>query len=126
MTISGRTGTCLKLRSVCHGPGLRIKNHSKVDLLRASTQADEFFHAAKGRYTDQRLNFMTSTEARVALGVIFKPRNPDWQDELGESLGIPPLLAECSKMLQDLESKRQQRNEERRQEPERRMRLRMG
>jgi hypothetical protein len=36
----------------------------KVDPLSGSTQANGSFHAVKGKYTDKRLNFMTSTEAR--------------------------------------------------------------
>jgi hypothetical protein len=45
----------------------------KVDPLSGSTQPNESFHAVKGKYTDKRLNFTTSTEARFALGVIFSP-----------------------------------------------------
>jgi hypothetical protein len=45
----------------------------KVDPLSGSTQANESFHAVKGKYTDKRLNATTSTEARFALGVIFSP-----------------------------------------------------
>jgi hypothetical protein len=55
---------------------LRIKDHSKIDPLSGSTQANESFHAVKGKYTDKRLNFTTSTEARFALGVICQSRNP--------------------------------------------------
>jgi hypothetical protein len=72
----------------------------------------------KGKYPDKRLNFTISTEARFALGVISQSRNPGWQDELRESLDISRLPAECSEMLWDLESKRQRRNEKRREEPE--------
>jgi hypothetical protein len=42
----------------------------KVDDLAGSTQANASFHAMKGRYTDKRLTFTTSTEARFALGVM--------------------------------------------------------
>jgi hypothetical protein len=41
-----------------------------VDALTGSIQADKSFHAVKGKYTDKRLNFTTSTEARFPLGVI--------------------------------------------------------
>jgi hypothetical protein len=63
-----------------------IKNQSKVDLFRASAQADESFHGTMGKYSDKHLNFRTSTEARFALG-------------------------ECSKKLRDLESRPQRRKE---------------
>jgi hypothetical protein len=76
----------------------------KADPLSGSTQANESFHAVKGRYTDKHLNFTISAEARFALGVISQSRNPGWQDGLRESLDIPPLPAECSEMLRDLES----------------------
>jgi hypothetical protein len=45
----------------------------KVDPLSGSTQANESFHAVKGKHTDKRLNFTTSTEACFALGVIVSP-----------------------------------------------------
>jgi hypothetical protein len=61
----------------------------KVDPLGGSTQANESFHAVKGKYTNKRLNFTTSTEARFTLGVISQSRNPGWQDELRESLTFP-------------------------------------
>jgi hypothetical protein len=51
---------------------------------------------------------------------MLQSRNLGWQDRLHESFEIPPLPAECSKMLWDLESKLQQKNQERRGEPERR------
>jgi hypothetical protein len=35
-----------------------------------STQANESFHAVKGKHTDKRLNFTTSTEACFTLTVI--------------------------------------------------------
>jgi hypothetical protein len=92
----------------------------KVDPLSGSTQANESFRAVKGMYTNKCLNFTTSTEARFALGVISQSRNSSWQDELRESLDIPPLPAECSKMLRDLESKRKQKHEQRRQKPNKR------
>jgi hypothetical protein len=76
----------------------------------------------KGKPTDKRLNFTTSTEARFALGVISQSGNPGWQDELRESLDLPRLPAPYSKMLRDSESKHQQKNEQRRQDPERRKR----
>jgi hypothetical protein len=74
----------------------------------------------KGKYTDKPLNSTTSTEARLALGVISQSRNPGCQDELPEFLDIPLLPAECSKILWDLESKRQRKDEKRREEPDRR------
>jgi hypothetical protein len=70
----------------------------------------------KGKYTDKRLNFTTSTEARFALGVISQSRNPGWQDELHESSDILPFPTECNEMLWDLESKCQRKNEQRREE----------
>jgi hypothetical protein len=60
-----------------------------VDLRSGSTHPNKSFHAVKGKYTDKRLNFTTSTEARFALGVISQSRNPGWQGELREPLGIP-------------------------------------
>jgi hypothetical protein len=54
----------------------------KVDPPSGSTQANESFRAVKGKYTNKRLNLMTSTEARFALGVISQLRNPGWQNEL--------------------------------------------
>jgi hypothetical protein len=92
----------------------------KVDPLGGSTQANEPFHAVKGKYTDKPLNSTTSTEARFAMGVISQSRNSGWQDELRKFLDIPPLPAECSKMLRNPESKHQRKNEKRREEPERR------
>jgi hypothetical protein len=90
--------------------------------LSGPTQANESFHAVKGKYTDKRLNFTTLTGARFALGAISQSRNPGWQNDLRESVDIAPLLAECSKMLGDLESKRQRKNEKRREELESRKR----
>jgi hypothetical protein len=87
------------------------KNIQKVDPPSGSTQANEPFHAVKGKYTDKGLNLTTSTEAHFALGVISQSRNPGWQDEPLESLDIPPLRSECSKRLRDLESKRQGKND---------------
>jgi hypothetical protein len=66
------------------------------------------------------LNFTIATEACFALGAISESRNLGWQDELRESLDIFPGPEECSKMLRDLESKRQRKNEKKREEPERR------
>jgi hypothetical protein len=96
-------------------PGLRrhldegSKNIQKLDPFSGSTQANESFHAVKGKYTDKRLNFTISPDARLALGIIGLSRNPGWQDERPESLDILPLPAERSKMLRDLESKLQQK-----------------
>jgi hypothetical protein len=103
---------------LCLAKGSKIIQ--KVDPLSGSTEANESFHAVKGKYTDRRLNFTTSTEARFALGVIYQSRNLGWPGALGEPLDISPSPAECSKMLRDLESKRQQKNEKRRDKPERR------
>jgi hypothetical protein len=61
----------------------------------------------KGKYTNIHMRFMTSIEARFSLVVISRSRNPGWQDDPGESLEIPRLLAKCSKEIRDLESKRQ-------------------
>jgi hypothetical protein len=94
----------------------------KVDLLGGSTQANDSFHAVKGMYSNKRLNFTTSTEARFALGGISQSRNPDGQDELRESFNISPLPAERSEMLRDLESKHQRKTENMREGPERRKR----
>jgi hypothetical protein len=71
----------------------------KVDPLSGPTQANEFFLAVKGKYTDKLLNFTTSTEARLALGVISQTNNAIWQDESRESFDIPRLQEECSKMV---------------------------
>jgi hypothetical protein len=90
----------------------------KIDPLSGSTQANESFHAVKGKYTDKRLNFTTLTDARFALGAISQSRNPGWQDDLRESLGIPQLLTECSKILRDLESKCERKNEKTKEELE--------
>jgi hypothetical protein len=43
------------------------ENMQKVDPPSGSTQANESFHAVKAKYTDKRLNFTISTEARFAL-----------------------------------------------------------
>jgi hypothetical protein len=94
------------------------KSIQKVGTLSGSTQANQSFHAVKGKYTDKRLNFTTSTEARFALGVVSQSRNPGWQDELREFLDILQLPEECRKILRDLESKCQGKNEMRREEPE--------
>jgi hypothetical protein len=94
----------------------------KIDPLSGSTQANESFHAVKRKYIGKRLNITTSTEPRLALGITSQSRNPGWHNELRQSLDISPLPAECSKILWDLESKRQRKNEERREEPERRRR----
>jgi hypothetical protein len=96
-------------------------NHSKCHHpLSGSTHANESFHAVKGKCTDKRLNFTTLTEARFALGVISQSRNPGWQDAQHESLAIPSLPAECSKILRDLNSRRQRKSEKMREEPGRR------
>jgi hypothetical protein len=49
------------LREYLAEPSKLIQN---VDALAGSTQPDESFHAVKGKYTDMRLHFTTSTEAR--------------------------------------------------------------
>jgi hypothetical protein len=41
----------------------------RVDPFMGSKQANESFHAVKGEYANERLNFMTSTEARFSLAV---------------------------------------------------------
>jgi hypothetical protein len=45
----------------------------KNDPLSGSTQANESGNAMNGKYTDKRLNFTASTEARFDLGTIFSP-----------------------------------------------------
>jgi hypothetical protein len=74
----------------------------KVDPLAAPTQGNESVHAMKGKYTDKRLSFAASAEARFTLDGISQSGNPGWQDKLCESLDISPLPAKCSKMLRDL------------------------
>jgi hypothetical protein len=78
------------------------------------------FHAVKRKYTNKRLNFTTSTEARLPPGVIFQSRNRGWQDAQRASLDISLLAAEYRMMLCDLESKHQLKTENTRQETERR------
>jgi hypothetical protein len=88
----------------------------------------------KRKYTGQRLNFTTSTEARFALGVIAQSGNAGRQDDLRKFLDIPPLPAECSNVLQDVDSERQRkkrngewnRKEYRRKKNETRNELRAG
>jgi hypothetical protein len=55
-----------------------IKIIQKVNPLSGSAQANEFFHAVKGKYTDRRFNFTTSTGARFALRVISQSRRTGW------------------------------------------------
>jgi hypothetical protein len=52
----------------------------EFDTLSGSTQANESFHAVKGKYIDKRLNFTTSTEARFPSGAISQSRSPGWPD----------------------------------------------
>jgi hypothetical protein len=59
-----------------------IINHSEIDPLSRSTQAKESFHAVKGKDTDKRSNFTTSTEARFALGEISQSRT--WAGKTGQ------------------------------------------
>jgi hypothetical protein len=82
----------------------------QFNLFSGSAQANELFHAVKGKYTDKRLIFTSSTKPRFALGAISQYRNPDWQGEPRESLTIPPLPAEFNKMFRDLESKPQRKD----------------
>jgi hypothetical protein len=56
---------------LCLAEGSKIIQ--EVDPLSGSTQANDSFHAVKGKSTDKRMNFTTSTEARFALGAIFSP-----------------------------------------------------
>jgi hypothetical protein len=86
-----------------------LKIIQEFDTHSGSTQVNESFHVVKAKYIDKRLNFTTSTEARFPPGAISKSRSPGWPDELRESLDILPLPAECSKMLRDLESRRQRK-----------------
>jgi hypothetical protein len=101
--------------------GRKIKIIRKSDPLARATQASQSSHAVKGKYVDRRLDFTNSTEARFILGVPSQSGNHGGQDKLRELPEISPLQAGCRKILCDLKSKGQQKLEQRRQEPERRM-----
>jgi hypothetical protein len=106
MAISGRTGTCLKLKRVCDRIWVEgSKIIQKVDTLSRSIQANESFHALKGKCTYKRLNFTTSTEARLALRVISQCGNPPLAERTTRIFGHSPLQALCSRMLRGQESK---------------------
>jgi hypothetical protein len=91
------------------------------DPLSGSTQDNESFHAVKGKYTDKRLNFTTSTEARFVLGMI---------QELGLASRVAqtrrhfPLPAECNMTLRDLDAKLQRKDQKNKQEAEARKKMR--
>jgi hypothetical protein len=77
----------------------------KIDPLDGSTQANQFFHIVKGKYTDKCLNFETSIEAHFPLGITSQSGNPGSRGELTESSDIPSFPAECDKMFSDIKSK---------------------
>jgi hypothetical protein len=91
----------------------------KTDPFAGSTPANASFHVVNKNEANKHSNFTNSTEIRFPLGMISQSGNPSWQDERRRFLEILPLPAECSKMLRDLESKRQQTNKHRRRESER-------